>query len=144
MDLARHLGWDINDPSIRSFLSAVEIRDQELENWLSKTLSSAAMPVFAFEGYVIASTSAAWTPILEGIAFTHYRVLYGNKGSGTSTVEIQKNGTAMVTASLTTDDSGDVEFTDTLDAGDLLTVEAVTVQDDDYDLTVMFRAEPAP
>lgn len=131
------IGVDPSSIEFRQFVAEAEHRDQALEDWLGKTVGP-ALPPFTLPGGVSTSTSPPWTP-WEVVAVSEVRVLLGTAGSSTTTVEVQKDGTAFETVNLSssTDDSGAVETAADLAPGDLLTVEVTAAGTGAQDLVVV-------
>ena len=130
-------GADPTAPEFREFVAQAEHRDQALEDWLAR-VSGPPIPPFTLPGAVAVSTSPPWTP-WEVVAVAEVRVLLGTAGSSTTTVEVQKNGTAFETVNLASsaDDSGAVDTEATLAPDDLLTVEVTAAGTDAEDLVVI-------
>lgn len=136
-ELAEALGWDLTDEKVLAFVRESEYRDQDLENHLA-VLADPRIPSFTKSSIVYTSTSPPWTPWRQ-IGVGNVRVLLGTAGSSTTTVEVQKDGTAFETIDLASSetDSGIVDTTAELDPGDLLTVEITAAGTGARDLTVV-------
>ena len=139
-ELVQELGWNENDAQVRSFTKVAEARDVDLETYLAVLGCRIGSITFLLPGAVTDEEVGPWVAPTE---VTINEVVLGCITAGTTTgatVNIDVNGSTEDTITM---GSGATTYTETVDitveAGDRVTVEATSVDDDLVSLSVGLR-----